>query len=76
VLKYKYVSQTKYTKAILRNSTRKLLWFKITNMLIAVLKNKFMLFIVIFGTNHKLSVLIAYNSAKCSSQNSKMKIIS
>ena len=33
------------------NSTRKLLWFEISKMLIAVLKNKFsVLFIIIFGT--------------------------
>ena len=38
-------------KAILSNSTRKLLWFKIIKMLIAVLKSKFIvLFIIIFGT--------------------------
>jgi len=33
------------------NSTRKLLWFEVTKMLIAVLKNKFTVsFIVFFGT--------------------------
>ena len=32
-------SQIKYTEAILSNSTRKLLWFEINRMLIAVLKN-------------------------------------
>ena len=36
MLKYKYVFQIKYTKAILSKSTRKLLWFEITKMLIAV----------------------------------------
>jgi len=36
MLKYKY--QVKYTAAILRNSTRKLLWFEITKMLTAVKK--------------------------------------
>jgi len=30
--------QIKYTEAILSNSTRKLLWFEITKMLIAVFK--------------------------------------
>jgi len=41
----------KYTKAILSNSTRKLLWFEITKKLIAVFRNKFIvLFIIIFGT--------------------------
>ena len=55
MLKYKYIFQIKYTEAILSNSTRKLLWFEITKMLIAV-KNKFVvLFIIIFGT---LSFLI------------------
>ena len=36
--KYKYIFQIKYTEAILSNNTRKLLWFEITKMLIAVLK--------------------------------------
>jgi len=42
----------KYTKAILSNSTRKLLWFEITKKLIAVLRNKFIVLfiIIIFGT--------------------------
>jgi len=31
-----YIFQIKYTKAISSNSTRKLLWFEITKMLIAV----------------------------------------
>ena len=40
----------KYTKAILSNSTRKLLWFKITRMLVAVLKHKFIVLVrTIFG---------------------------
>jgi len=34
--KYKYIFQIKYTEAILSNSSRKLLWFEITKMLIAV----------------------------------------
>jgi len=38
-LKYKYIFQTNNTEAILSNSTRKLLWFEITKILIAV-KNK------------------------------------
>jgi len=38
-------------EAVLSNSTRKLLWFEITKMLIAVKQNKFIvLFIIIFGT--------------------------
>ena len=41
----------KYTHSILSNSTRKLLWFEITKMLVAVKKNKFIvLFIITFGT--------------------------
>ena len=41
----------KYTEAVLSNSTRKLLWYKITEILIAVFKNKFIVsFITIFGT--------------------------
>jgi len=41
----------KYTEAILWNSHRKLLWFEIAKMLIALLENKFdVLFIIIFGT--------------------------
>jgi len=50
MLQYKYIFQIKYTEAILSNSTRKLLWFEISKMLIAV-KNKFIvLFIVILDT--------------------------
>jgi len=37
-LKYKYILQIKYTEAILSNTVRKLLWFEITEMLIAVKK--------------------------------------
>jgi len=38
-------------ESILSNSTRKLLWFEISKMLIAVKKNKFIVsFIIIFGT--------------------------
>ena len=36
VLKCKYIFQIKYTDAILSISTRKLLWFEITKMLIAL----------------------------------------
>jgi len=36
MLKYKYIFQIKYTEAILSKSTRKLLWFEITKMVIAV----------------------------------------
>jgi len=38
MLKYKYIFQIKYTEGILSNSTWKLLWFKITKVLIAVFK--------------------------------------
>jgi len=36
MLKYKHIFQLKYTEEILSNSTRKLLWFEISKMLIAV----------------------------------------
>ena len=39
MLNYKYIFRIKYTEAILSNTTRKLLWYEITKMLIAV-KNK------------------------------------
>jgi len=48
MLKYKHIFQVKYTKAILSNSTPKLLWFEISKMLTA-LKNKLVvLFIIIY----------------------------
>jgi len=51
MLKYKYIFQIKYTEAILSNSTRQLLWFEITKMLIASLRKKIIVsFIIIFGT--------------------------
>jgi len=51
LLKYWYIFQIEYTEAILSNSTREMLWFEITKMLIAVLEKKFIVsFIVIFGT--------------------------
>ena len=41
MLKYKYIFQIKYTEVIFfSNSTRKLLWFEISKMLIAVLNTK------------------------------------
>jgi len=50
MLKYKYIFQIKYTEAILSNRIRKLLWFEITKVLIAV-KNKYVVsFTIIFGT--------------------------
>jgi len=51
MLKYKCIFQNIYTEAILSNSTRKLLWFEVNKMLIAVFGNKFIVFfIMIFGT--------------------------
>ena len=51
VLKYQYIFRIKYTEAILSNSTRKLLRFEISNMLTAVLKDKFIVLLVLmFGT--------------------------
>jgi len=51
MLKYKYIFQLKYTEAVLSNITRKLSWFEITKMLIAVSKNKFAVsFVIIFTT--------------------------
>jgi len=45
VLKYKYIFfQIKYTETILSNSSRKLLWFEITKMLIAVQKHNLLCF--------------------------------
>jgi len=41
MLKHKDIFQIKTTKAILSDGTRKLLWFEITKILIAVYKNKF-----------------------------------
>jgi len=51
MLKYKYIFQIKYIKAILSDCIRELLWLEITKILIAVLKNKFHVsFVTIFGT--------------------------
>ena len=51
MLKYENIFKIKYTEAILSNNTWKLLWFEITEMLIAVIKIEFIvLFIIIFGT--------------------------
>jgi len=51
MLRYKYIFQIAYTEAILLNSTRKQLWFEISKILIAVLRNKFTaLSVIIFGT--------------------------
>jgi len=51
MLKYQYIFQIKYTESISSNSTRELLWFEITEMLIAVFRNKLTVsFSIIFGT--------------------------
>ena len=46
----KYIFQIKYTETILSNSTRKLLWFEITKIIIAVKEKNIVSFIIIFGT--------------------------
>ena len=57
MLKYKYIFQTKYTETILSNSTGKLLWLEITEMLIAVKEKNFIVsFIAIFGTLSSLFI--------------------
>ena len=43
-------TQIKYMEAILSNSTRKLVWFVITKMLIEGQRNKFIMSFIIFGT--------------------------
>jgi len=56
-------------EAILSNSTRKLLWFEITKMLIAIFKN-IVSFIIIFGTL-LFPIVISRNSLvvlKCNEQ--------
>ena len=51
MLKHEYISQIKYTEAILSNSTRKLSWCKITKKLIAVQEKKIIVsLVIIFGT--------------------------
>jgi len=50
MLNYEYISQVKYTEAISSNIARKLLWFEITEMLIAVTEKIIVSFITIFGT--------------------------
>jgi len=51
MLEYKYIFQIKYTETILFSSTRKRLWFEITKIPMAVLRNKFtVLLIIIVGT--------------------------
>jgi len=57
MLKYKNIFQIKYTEAILSNSTRKLLWFEITEMLIAV-KNQNLLCYLLYFSAHVRSILL------------------
>jgi len=52
MLKYHYIFQIKYTEAILSNSSRKLLWFEINKMLIAV-KNKFIVLFIIISAHFR-----------------------
>jgi len=49
MLKYKFFFQIKYTEAILSNSTRKLLWFEMNKMLIAVLKINLLRHLLLFS---------------------------
>jgi len=48
-------------EAILSNSTRKLLWFEINKMLIAVLKYKLVLFSIIFVPYYAYELNYAVN---------------
>jgi len=45
-LKYKYISEIKYTEAISSNSTGKMLWFEVSKMLIAVLKRNLLCYLL------------------------------
>jgi len=58
MLKYKYIFEIQHTEAILSNSTRKLLRYEITKMLIAVCEKKIIVsFIMTCGT---LSFAVAH----------------
>ena len=57
ILKCKSIFQINYTEAILSNSTRKLLWFEITKMLIAVLKTNIL--VIYYNFRHALVALLA-----------------
>jgi len=50
IVKYSCIFQIKYTEAVLSTNTRKLLWFEITKMLIAVQEKNYLPFIIIFDT--------------------------
>jgi len=58
---FKYIFQIKYTETILSNSTRKLLWFEITKMLIAVLKSKFYC-VILYNFWHIFALYQCYTS--------------
>ena len=45
MLQHKYIFQVKSTEAILSNCTRKLLWFEITEMMIAFKKNNLLCYL-------------------------------
>jgi len=54
VLKYKYIfAQTKCMVAILSNSTQKQLWFAISRILIAVLKNRLIVSFIIISAHFR-----------------------
>jgi len=62
MLKYKYIFKITYTEPILSNSTRKLLWFEITKMMIAVKKINYCviyehLYFALHGSTIKHTVL-------------------
>ena len=64
----------KCTEAILSNSTRKLLWFEITKMQTAVLRNNYRAMLCICGTSHgHVSVRLSVTS-RCSTKTAKPRI--
>jgi len=62
-LKYKYFFQIKYTEAILSNSTRKLLWFEISKMLMAVLKLNLLRYLLYFWA-HCRSLCVRWHAQR------------
>jgi len=64
------IFQIKHTEAILSNSTRKLVWYEIGKMLMAVFINKLIvLFIIVFGTLSFSSLLLKTFLHLCRSWN-------
>ena len=64
MLKYKYIFfSIKYAEAILSNRTRKLLWFEIGKVLIAVLENKFIVSFVINLDTLSLPMVIQFSAS-------------